>query len=369
MPRIAHVISTPSGFGGAEHVMASLVVGGARRRWDQLVLNPFATDPQSSEISRRCPAARYAGHRCNGIPHLPGTRAWLRGELAVFSPDVVHAHLPHAIALVATLRRTGRDAWLLTHHHGSHLVLERRRGAELVDRAAGLRFDRVVAVSEWGREFLLGRYRYSPERVVTIVNGWAGDPGPWSDGSRPPTVVCVANLRAQKGHDVLLDAFEQVRRAVPDCRLLLVGGGELRASLEERAARLHLGDSVEFLGPVDDVWAQLRRADVFALASRYEPLGIAVMEAMAAGLPVVASATGGIPELVCDGLTGALTPPGDDVAIAAQLVRLLRDPELCRRMGAAGSVAAAGRTMTATVDAYFALYEGLIRSRALRADR
>jgi glycosyltransferase involved in cell wall biosynthesis len=118
---------------------------------------------------------------------------------------------------------------------------------------------------------------------------------------------------------------------------------------------------VEFAGTVPDIWPHLARADVFALASRTEAFGIAVVEAMAAGLPVVAAAVGGVPELVSPGVTGELFPPGDHRALAAHLLRLLREPELRGRMGAAAQQAAEGYRLKETVRKYCALYADLLR--------
>jgi glycosyltransferase involved in cell wall biosynthesis len=117
---------------------------------------------------------------------------------------------------------------------------------------------------------------------------------------------------------------------------------------------------VTLAGAVEDIWPCLARAHVFALASHYEPLGIAILEAMAAGLHVVATEVGGIPEIVQPGVTGELVADGDAAAMADRLIALLGSAALRERMGAAAKEAAAGMTMDVTVDRYFALYERLL---------
>lgn len=363
MPRVAHVISTPEGVGGAERVLASLVAEGAERGWEQAVLNPFALDPASSELAAIVGgAAEYRGRRCVSAAGVPTMLAWLRRELRGRDPDIVHAHLFHAALATAALRgrRGSRRRHLLTHQYGNHLVFERRRLDALLDRIACRRFDRVVAVSSWGLEFLAAELGLPRARIRRIPNGWRGSPPPRSGLSSRPTVVCVARFRRQKGHRDLLDAFALVRARIEDARLLLVGDGELEAEARARAAALELDGSVEFRGAVDDVWPALAEAHVFALASLYEPLGIAVLEAMAAGLPVVASAVGGIPELVESGETGVLVPPGAPGEMAGALIELLGAPDLRRRMGEAARRRAGSWEASVAVGRYFDLYEELL---------
>jgi glycosyltransferase involved in cell wall biosynthesis len=212
------------------------------------------------------------------------------------------------------------------------------------------------------REFLCYFYRYPERKLALVPNGWDGEPRAESGLADQPTVVCVARFRPQKGHTDLLAAFALVRSQVEDARLILVGDGKLASELRRQAEELDLSESVEFRGTADDVWSQLAEAHVFALASLYEPLGIAVLEAMAAGLPVVATAVGGIPELVEPGRTGVLVPPGSPVAMANELTKLLTDPERRSRMSSAARRAAAERSVEGMTTSYFGLYESLLPS-------
>jgi len=285
--------------------------------------------------------------------------AWLRRRLTGFRPDIVHTHLFHALVLVAAVG--GRHTPLvLTHHHGNSLEVEGHRARARLERVASRRFHRVVAVSSWVERYLVDDAGFPASRVVCIPNGWEGSPAPTSGVAEAPTIVCVANFRSQKGHDVLLRAFARVRRSLPAAELLLVGDGELRPAIARQAEELGVAAGVRFLGPVDEVWPVLEQAHVFALTSRYEPLGIAVLEAMAAGLPVVATNVGGIPGVVRRDVTGVLVEPGEDEAMAAALLRLLADPAERRRMGDAGRAAAAPLHARRMLDAYFDLYRQLL---------
>jgi glycosyltransferase involved in cell wall biosynthesis len=156
-------------------------------------------------------------------------------------------------------------------------------------------------------------------------------------------VVTVANLRAEKGHDVLIDAAVEVLRRMPAAHFDLVGAGPLLSSLRARAAARGVSGAFSFLGHQDDVAARLGEADMFALPSRSEAFPNAVLEAMAAGLPIVATNVGGIPELIEDGRTGLLVPPEDPMALADRLCRLMADPSLGARLGAAARADVDGR--------------------------
>jgi glycosyltransferase involved in cell wall biosynthesis len=175
------------------------------------------------------------------------------------------------------------------------------------------------------------------ERIEVIRNGLdiSAIPGRQRAREAVRTIVIVANLRAEKRHEVLLSAMRTVTARHPDARLLIVGAGPRRRALQALAADWGLTSFVQFLGHQDDVGAALAAADIFALASRSEASPNALIEAMAAGLPAVATAVGGVPEIVSDGETGLLVPVDDAAAFARALLRLMDEPALAARMGAA----------------------------------
>jgi glycosyltransferase involved in cell wall biosynthesis len=361
--RIAHVISTPSGIGGAEIVVRALASRGVREGIEQVVLNPFARKGEQSALSKSIASTEFFAYPCEHYWEMPAARSWLGERLRLARPHVVHTHLFHAEALVASLPRAPGTIRLLTHHHGDLFRVEKRRREQWIDKRAGRFFDRIVAVSSDVKRFLVERYRYDPNKIVVIHNGWTGEPRERSRSSGRKSIACVANLRPQKGHTVLLRAMAIVCKRFPEADLFLAGDGPLLASLQEEVRRLGLSGKVHFLGRVEDVWPLLAETDVFALPSLSEPLGIAVMEAMAAGVPVVASAVGGVLEIVKDGVSGRLVPPNDAATLASSLIGLLEDPQLRSSMGLAGRSVADGYKIDRMLDSYFELYDELsIRS-------
>jgi glycosyltransferase involved in cell wall biosynthesis len=203
-------------------------------------------------------------------------------------------------------------------------------GLELLPRRAGLDARRTLQISN-GVD--LGRFVHpTPEARAALRRRLLGDV---DDG----LVVCctVARLSAQKGLDVLIDSVAILRRrgTTPRARFFIVGDGELREQLEAQIARLDVGDEVHMVGarPPDEVPDWLACADVFVLPSHYEGMSLAVLEAMATGLPVVVSRVSGTAELVPDAEHGSVVEPGDAEGLADAVTALLGGPERRRRMG------------------------------------
>jgi glycosyltransferase involved in cell wall biosynthesis len=209
--------------------------------------------------------------------------------------------------------------------------------------------DRVVAVCELARQAEIERAGVAFEHVVTIYNGVDVTQFPVASVQataqarraigmpfKVPLVGSVGRLHPQKGFSDLLTAFVQVRQRIPSAQLFVAGDGELREGLEAQARSLGMAEAVTFTGVRADVPKILAALDLFVLPSLWEGMPNAVLEAMAAGLPVVATAVGGTPEVVMDGVTGLLVPPQDPSALAQAIERLLRDPDLRRTMGRAG---------------------------------
>ncbi len=266
--------------------------------------------------------------------------------------DHIHAHWathPALGALVAT-RLTGRPYSFTAHAHD---IFVNRSMLEQKVREAAF----VVTISDFNRRYL--RDRVGPivdERVTVIHCGadpsvfGASAPSPDAegvgDGPEGPRLrlLVVASLQPQKGHRVLLDAMAILRSRGVDVAARFVGEGDERPAIEAAIARLDLSERVSLLGavPRGRVAQELARSDVVAqpsiiLASgKTEGIPVALMEALAAERAVVASNLSGIPELVRDGATGLLVPPGDAEALAAAIERLAHEPGLRRRLGRAG---------------------------------
>ena len=232
------------------------------------------------------------------------------------------------------------------------------RGALTLQRLAYRAAHRVVAnAAAAARQLQLEGV--DPAVVTVIPNGVVIEGPPAGAAAQTtPVIITVANLRAGKGHDVLLRAAVQVLAAHPAARFQFVGDGPLRAALEAQARDLGIASAVEFLGHRDDVNALLRRSTIFAFPSFMEAFPNGVMEAMAVGLPVVASNVGGIPELVDDGRNGLLVRAGDVDGLAAVINRLLADPVQARIWGdAARQTIAAGYSFERMTRAFEGLYQ------------
>jgi len=180
-------------------------------------------------------------------------------------------------------------------------------------------------------------------------------------------IGCVARLSHEKRHDVLLQAIAQLAPKYKNVRLHLVGDGPSRGALETQAGYLGLGRNVRFLGLRNDVPEWLRAMEVLVLGSATEGLPLTILEAMASGLPVVATSVGGVPEMVEDGVNGFLVPPEDPVALAAALERLVKDRDLRLRMGRKGrEIAVKKFSLDIAVRKHEELYLKLLREKGIR---
>lgn len=282
----------------------------------------------------------------------------VRRILRRWEPDLIHAHevLP---ALVSGLAGVGSRVPLIFHRHHT----ETSGIHALLSRVSGSLADRTVAVSSAGARCAERLDRTDSDDVLVAFNG-AAQPVTLKSAPRdafdlPPDarlIVCVARLREEKGHAVLLKAFKQVRSEFPDSRLVLLGGGPERAALARLIRRLDLS-GVLMLGHRDDVADWLMEADVVAVPSFREALPLAVVEAMSLEKALVASAVGGLAE-VLDSTTAILVPPGDDDALAEALLTLLRDPQ---RRAALGSRVRSSYLRSFTVEAMADRWIGIYR--------
>lgn len=354
--KVVHILGGQGGIGGAERVVAAIVMGSSE---DHEILAPFATPASLQALVGLVGDTPLRGLGASSLTQLPRLRREVIRHLRLTTPDVIHAHLFHGSVLVASLPRRLRPASVLTHHHGPVFRDQARKLEAVVDRWASGRFDRIVGVSRHVVRFLRDDYDYPDDRLELIPNGWSGEPRERSaDG---PDFLCVGRLRAEKGHHVLLRAFAEVRRRAPDVTLRLVGDGPLRAMLEDCVSSAGLTESVQFVGDDLDVWQHYATAGVLVVPSLSETQGIVVLEAAAAGCPVVAACVGGVPEIIEDGVTGRLVPPGDSAALASAMIELHRSPLLATALARRANRTADGWRMEQTVGRYDELYRQMIR--------
>jgi glycosyltransferase involved in cell wall biosynthesis len=215
-----------------------------------------------------------------------------------------------------------------------------------LDRRTLNRVDRVCVLSEILSRDLQERLAFSPRRIIVIPNSidvavcdsaltTEGDRARAKLGLSPAdlVVVSVGRLHRQKGFDCLLDAFRPFALEHPRGKLVIAGEGPQRQELEKKSEELRIPDRVLFTGLVPSPWPILAAADIFVLPSLYEGMPNALLEAMAAALPVVATPVGAVPEMITDGEEGLLVPPDDPEALTAALERLAWSPDLRRELG------------------------------------
>ena len=329
-------------------------------------------------LTRRGYPVHLLTDSCNASPSsavrklraLVGRVRCLRALIARERIDIVHTHhlgpLLHAFLAGLGSRRW---RWVHTEHirpdvdtgYPGWLV----RSAPWMFPSAGV----VTGVSDAVGAYFREEARLDSPRVRVIYNGVDVDTfsGPY-DGAAKRTdlgispqdwvIGLVGSLRPQKNHQLLLRALARILPSVPEARLVLAGDGELRGSLEALAGELRIQDRVRFLGPRSDVPELLATFDVYCLPSHYEGMPLTVFEAMAAGVPVVATRVVGIQEVVRDRETGLLVPPNDPDALAQALMQARWNPDLCQELSVAGRhYVNTHARLKDMVDQYAALYE------------
>jgi glycosyltransferase involved in cell wall biosynthesis len=333
--RIVHV-DTERSWGGGQRQLFSLATGLQRR-------------------GHRCWVAARDGTRLAdelvraGIPHQPlapafewdpGTARRLRALLLGVGADVLHAHSGHAVAQAA-LAATGSGARLVV---ARRVALPLRRNP--LSRWKYWRADRIIAVSERVRQVLC-RGGIAPSRVGVVRSGvdLATPPRRANDEllgalgvvpDRPLVVMVSALVPPHKDPETFVAAVAAARAAGCDCQALLIGDGPLRRTAERLCRALGLESVLRMVGYRSDALELLAAADVAVLSSRDEGLGTSLLDAMLGGVPVVATAAGGVREVVRDGVDGLLVPVGDGAALGHAIARVLGDPRLREGLVSAG---------------------------------
>src|SRR5215211_359699 len=265
--------------------------------------------------------------------------------------DHVHVHFANRAAHTAIfLKEISRIPFSVTAH-GQDFMKDLGSDDLLREICAAAEF--VAAETDYSRDLLRQRCPNSAAKIHRVYNGVdlkrfpggaSTERGDYSSPNTVPRIVSVGRLVAFKGFDDLIDACAELVRRRIDFVCDIIGDGPLRETLQAKIEQLHLSSRVNLLGSLSQgaVVEKLRTADIFALASTTDAQGATdvfptvILEAMASARPVVSTRLAGIPELVVDGQTGILTPPGDSTALAQALEQLLRDPELRLRFGDAG---------------------------------
>jgi L-malate glycosyltransferase len=338
------------GFGGAERLLVDTVARGDRHSFEYEVAYVLAAE------HALVPDIVATGTPVHGLEGRGNTDLRWMGRLRRLIVDgrfdVVHFHLPYTAALgrlvVATLPSGRRPAVVYTEHSLWNKMAVLIKG---LNRATIGRDQALVVVSEAAHDALPHRLK---ERARVIVHG--------VDLSRSDALMAereavraevraelgidgeellaltVANLRPEKGYDVLLDAARLAADRGLPLRFAAVGRGPLEDELRERSHQLGLQGRLQFLGQRHDVLRLLTAADLFVLASRQEGLPVSLMEATSTGAAIVATSVGGVPQVITDGVDGLVVPPGDPPALVDALERLVGDSDLRAELGRAAKL-------------------------------
>jgi sugar transferase (PEP-CTERM/EpsH1 system associated) len=347
---------TPAAALRVVHVVLTLDVGGLERNVVNQVREGQKLGQQVSIVCLERPGTlagqvEALGGRVVSLNKRPGLRPGMilqaRRALCELRPDVVHSH-QLATLLYGGAAATSLGVPVVVHtEHGRERYATRLR-TRVLGRTAG-RFCDVFYCLTADMAGEVRAARIVPERKLRVIHNGidvakfqaaTGDDlvatraalGVPADA---PLIGTVGRLSEVKRQDVLLRAFARVRQAVPKAHLVLVGDGPLLSELQSLAAALDVADAVHFAGYQPHSGPFLRAMDVFALTSRSEGMPQAVLEASVIGLPVVASRVGGLPEVIEEGATGLMFPPGDDAALASALCDLLSDPVRRQALGSA----------------------------------
>jgi glycosyltransferase involved in cell wall biosynthesis len=344
MRRVLLLFEPPDG-GVPAHVLA-LARGLPAHGWLPVVAGP-AQAAAYGEFERagvavlRLPMGRSMGPRRSATT-LRAVRRLIREQ----EIDLVHAHSSKAGVVGRIAARLARTPSVYTPHcfafirEGSPAT---RRGIVFAERTLARITGAVVCVAEFERSAALRSRVASRDRLHVVHNGsdgCAADAEPDAElrafAGDGALVACMSVLRPQKSVETFIAAAPELLAAAPEARLAVIGEGELRDQLERQAAALGLDGRLRFFDFHPPVWRQLRQLDLLVLPSAWEAFPIALLEAMACGVPQVASDVGGVGEAVGDSETGLLVPPRDPLALAHATVELLRDPERRARMAEAG---------------------------------
>ena len=268
------------------------------------------------------------------------------------APDVVHTHMAKAGTVGRVAARICGVPLVVHTYHGhvfhSYFGAAKTRVFLTIERALGLVTDRIIVVGDGQRDEIAGYGVAPPGKLESIRLGLELAPLLHAEAARgrlrqelgidasTPLVGIVARLVPIKAHEAFFDAAVRIREALPRVEFLVVGDGERRQELETLVQRRGLSRAVRFLGWRRDMLNVYADLDLVALTSRNEGSPVALIEALAAGRPVVATAVGGVPEVVINGDTGVTVPVADSRALADAVLTLLAERPLAERLGAAG---------------------------------
>jgi glycosyltransferase involved in cell wall biosynthesis len=325
-----------AGISGSEAHLLSLLPRLRDRGWDVRFLMLHEHEPGAWDFARELTAR---GIPLDAIPLAadvdPVAFVRLAAYLARKRPTILHTHLVHADVYGQLAGAVSGVPIRFSTKHGFNEFRE-NPGFALGDRAIASLAHAHIAISRGLARYLEDVEGFDGGSFEIVHYGIEpdGEPSPYAGAE--PRMLCVGRLIPIKGHIVLLRAFAAARESIPELRLDLAGRGPLEPALRALAKELRIDDAVRFLGYVAPVQRAIEESAFVAVPSMGEGFGMVALEAMERARPVIAAEIGGLGELVEDGVTGFLVPPGEAEPLAAAIVALAADPKLRARMAAAG---------------------------------
>lgn len=368
MTRVDWLITELNVSGGAENFVARVVPLLRDAGWDVHIITLQKGGKLIDELrAQKVPVTELGVKNKADLGLLPRLIHYWR----IDPPDLIHTHLYHAGLLGRLAGYFLGIKRVVVHQHGVELGRSSLRS--LLDRATAGYTSQYVASCQAVAKILTQREGIPASKIKVIYNGLEASafclpdnnslppPGwPVAD-SQAQILGCVGRLSPEKGQSTFIAAMNQPALKMLNVHAVLIGGGPGRMELENLVHSLNLNGRVHFMGEQPSIDAWLPHFNVFVLPSQWEGVSLALLEAMAAGLPIVATAVGGTPEVMIDGQTGSLVPANNPQALALSCARLLSDPILSVQMGVAGQQRVKSRfTIDQTVREIGQLYQTLL---------
>ncbi len=340
--KVLHIVEDLK-IGGLEKVIASIVLGLNKDEFKPEVWCLVAGGGIADDLVRKGILVKILKMKSY---HNPFEVLFLARSIRQEKADIIHTHGYFGSTFGRMAAVMARTPAVVAHVHTTDYSLKKRN--ILTERFLSIFTDKIVCVSQAVQRFVEKVEKISSARICVIYNGIKRSNGnipvvsernSFKLSNQDIVVITVASLTVHKGHRVLMDAFVRLSIKHKDVKLLIVGDGPLKSDLEAYAREMNISAKMFFTGLREDVTSLLKIADIFFLPStEREGLGIALIEAMEAGLPVIGTQLGGIPEVIKDHVNGLLVKPGDSEALFVALDLLVSNRNMRDQMGEMGKI-------------------------------
>lgn len=355
--------------GGAERVIETIALGLDSNLFKVEVWCLVKGGKVAESLAKRGIAVRILGLTSYYNPaNIFKLAALIRHSRAM----IIHSHGYYASTFARLAAILVRRLIIITHVHTTQYGMRLRN--HLIDRLLSRITDKIICISQAVQDFVVNKEGINPDLTTIIYNGINLPPNTKDSSSQGNilkliglnsnhvVVIVVASLQPHKGHKVLIEAFAKIIKKAPHTRLIIIGEGPLKDSLSGLVSKKGLSMYIKFLGEQDNVYQYLSISDLFVLPSiEREGLGLALIEAMAMGLPVIGSDLGGIKELIAPGSNGRLFQPGNASELANEMYSIINDEAESKKMGLVGKkMHAKNFTGTKMVESISSLYHNLL---------